>query len=156
MYTEEEMDVLKDIDRYQSDGREQKEVLRPRQSSTDAGTSTSGTKFACAIWVSKISIKKLKIIAKQLKLSIAITWPSLNDRLHNLPPCMVAFYEAIIWGGASIPLRPFLVEVLDYFNLVPFQLTPNSLRTIVSFYIAFMETDIGESSAEEFTYVYYI
>ena len=58
-------------------------------------------------------------------------------------------------GGASIPyLHSFVEKVLDFFNLVPFQLTPNSLRTIVTFFIPYMEVSLGEPSVEEFTYIY--
>ena len=54
---------------------------------------------------------------------------------------MVTFSEAIIRGGVSIHLHPFVIEALDYFNLVPFQLNPNSIHTMVAFYITFMEAD---------------
>ena len=67
---------------------------------------------------------------------------------------MTAFSEAIIRWGASILLHPFLIEVFDYFNLVPFEFSPNSICTIVAFYIAFMEVDIGEPSVVEFAYIY--
>ena len=69
---------------------------------------------------------------------------------------MAAFSEAIMQGDASIPFHPFLVEVLDYFNLVHFQFTPNSICTMVAFYIAFIEANIGESSTVEFAYIYCI
>ena len=69
---------------------------------------------------------------------------------------MITFSEAIIWGGAFLPLHPFIAEVLDYFNVAHFQFTPNSICTMVAFYIAFMEADIGEPSAIEFAYVYFI
>ena len=57
---------------------------------------------------------------------------------------------------ASLPLNPFIVEVLEYFNVAHFQVTPNSFRTMVEFYMAFMEADIGKPSTMEFAYVYYI
>ena len=53
--------------------------------------------------------------------------PGPNDRPHNHPPRMAAFSEAIMRGGTSIPFHPFVVEVLDYFNIVLFQFTPFSL-----------------------------
>ena len=95
-------------------------------------------------------------MATQFHLLTTILQLSPNDRQHNPLPRMVAFFEAIIQGGVSIPLHPFLVEVLDYFNLVPFQFTPNSIGTMVAFYIAFMEVDIGEPFVVEFTYIYCI
>ena len=69
---------------------------------------------------------------------------------------MAAFLEAIIRGGASLPPHPFIVEVLDYFNVAPFQFTPIYIYTMVTFYIAFIEADIGKPLVVEFAYVYYI
>ena len=69
---------------------------------------------------------------------------------------MITFSEVIMRGGASILLHPFVVEVLDYFNLIPFQLTPNSFRNIMTFYIIFMEIGIREPSTDVFAYVYCI
>ena len=51
-YAKEDIDVLQEIDRYQSDEGKQEETLHSHQSSIDMGTSTSGTHFACANWVS--------------------------------------------------------------------------------------------------------
>ena len=69
---------------------------------------------------------------------------------------MAAFSKAIMREGTSIPPHLFLIEVLYYFNLHPFHFTPNFIRTIVAFYIAFMEANIGEPSVVEFVYIYYI
>ena len=69
---------------------------------------------------------------------------------------MATFFEEIIRGGASLPLHPFIVEVLDYVSVAPFQFTPNSIYTMVAFYIPFMEADIGEPSAVKFAYMYCI
>ena len=69
---------------------------------------------------------------------------------------MATFFEAIIRGGVSLPLHLFIVEVLAYFNIAPFQFTPNSICTTVEFYIAFKEANIGKASMVEFTFVYNI
>ena len=69
---------------------------------------------------------------------------------------MATFSKAIIQGGASILLHSFLIEMFDYFNIVSFQFTLNSIRTVVVFYIAFMEADIGKPLAVEFAYIYCI
>ena len=53
-------------------------------------------------------------------------------------------------------LTLFLVEVFDYFNVVCFQFIPNLILTMVAFYIAFIEVDIGEPSVVEFAYIYCI
>ena len=45
-YMVEEMDVLEEVDHSQNDESKQEETPSPRQSSSDASTSTSGTTFA--------------------------------------------------------------------------------------------------------------
>ena len=153
---QKEEDVLEEIYHYQSEEGELPDETNPRpyQSSIDASTSTSDTHFVCSDWVLHILVKKLKYLTRQFYLPAFIIKPSPNDRQHIPHPRMAALSEAIIQGGASLPLYLFLVEVLDYFNVVHFQFTPNSIRTMVAFYIAFMEADICEPSAIEFTYVY--
>ena len=137
---------MEEIVHYQSEEGELPDETNPypQQFSIDAGTSISGTHFVCSNWVSRISVKRLKYLAYQFYLPAAIIKPSPNDRPHIPPPCMAAFSKAIIRGRASLPFHPFIIEVLDYFKIVHFQFTLNSIRTMVAFYIAFMEADIGK------------
>ena len=51
----------------------------------------------------------------------------------------MSFSKAILKTGVYIPLHHFVIQVLDYFDIVPFQLPPNSHRLIVAFYIVFSE-----------------
>ena len=140
---------MEKIDYYQSDEGDlpTETIPHPHQSSTDAGPSTSSTHFVCSNWVSHILIKRFKYLTRQFYLPAIILKLGPTDRSHIPPPCMFTFSEAIIRRGASLPLHPFIVEVLDYFNVAPFLFTPNSICTMVAFYIAFMEADIGEPSA---------
>ena len=149
---------MEEIDHYQSDeGNFPNETNpRPYQSFTNARTSTSGTHFVCSNQVSRILIKRLKYLTHRFYLPVPIIKPSPNDRLHIPPPRMAAFSEAIIQGGASHSLHPFIFEVLDYFNIAPFQFTSNSINTMVAFYITFIEADIGEPLVVEFAYVHCI
>ena len=65
----------------------------------------------------------------------------------------MAFSEAILKAGVFLPLYPFINEVLWFFDVVPFQLTPNSYRIIVTFYIAFTEAGF-EPSISHFAYMF--
>ena len=67
---------------------------------------------------------------------------------------MMAFIEATMRKGASLPLHPLINDVLMYFNVTPFQFTPNFVCIMVAFYITFREVGIGEPSINEFAYVY--
>ena len=66
----------------------------------------------------------------------------------------MAFSEAILKSRISFPLHLFIDEVLQFFDMVSFQLTPNFYRIIVTFYIAFMEVCRFELSVGHFTYVF--
>ena len=130
------------------------ETHSTRTRSSTGGTSTNDTHFVCRSWVSHISMKRLKYLACQFYLFSTLCKPGPFKRPHLHHPRMMAFSKVIIWGRASLPLHPLLVEVLEYFNLAPFQFTPNSFHTMVSFYIAYMEEELGELSAKEFAYMY--
>ena len=55
-------------------------------------------------------MKRLKYLTIQFCLSTAILQPGSNDRPHNHSPRVVAFSEAIMQGGASIPFIPFWMK----------------------------------------------
>ena len=66
----------------------------------------------------------------------------------------MAFSGAILKAGVSFPLHPFIDEVLQFFDVVSFQLTPNSYCIIVAFYIAFIDSYGFKSSVSHFAYVF--
>ena len=39
--------------------------------------------------------------------------------------------------GISLPLRPFILEILDFYEVAPMQLTHNSYRMAVCLYIIY-------------------
>ena len=66
----------------------------------------------------------------------------------------MTFSEAILKMEVFLPLHPFVVQVLNYFDIVPFQLPPNSHRLIVVFYIVFSEYYGVMPSVVYFVYIY--
>ena len=104
--------------------------------------------------MSQISVGKLKSIAREYRLGDIACWPSLNDRPHLPPTGYMAFSEVILKAGDSFPLHPFVDDILQFFNVVLFQLTLNSYRIIVTFYIAFSEACEFEPSVSHFAYVF--
>lgn len=65
----------------------------------------------------------------------------------------MALYEAFFKAGLRLPLHPFILNLLDRYELVPAQLVPNSIRTIVGFLVLCHLHGI-EASLSLFRYFY--
>ena len=66
----------------------------------------------------------------------------------------MTFSEAILKMGVYLLLHPFVVKVLNYFDIVPFQRPPNSRRLIMVFYIVFSEYWVVAPSVVHFALIY--
>ena len=66
-------------------------------------------------------------------------WAARNERPHIPPRGYMTSSEAILKMRVYLLLHFFVAQVLDYFDIVPFQLPLNSHRLIVAFYIVFSE-----------------
>ena len=66
----------------------------------------------------------------------------------------MTFSKAILKTGVFLPLHPFIVQVLDYFDIVPFQLPPNSHRLIIVFCIIFSKHCGVTPSVVHFAFIY--
>ena len=99
-------------------------------------------------------MNKLKDISHQYRLREEIRQPSPTDKPYLLPLSFMAFSEAIVRGGAFLPLHPFVEVILQYFNVALFQFTLNSFHIIVAFFIAFMEVCLIEPTVNEFAYIF--
>ena len=79
------------------------------------------------------------------------------DEGPHLPPIsFMALSEAILKAGVLLPLHPFIDQVLQFFDIVPFQLTPNSYCIIMVFFISFSKACGIEPSIGHFAYVFRI
>ena len=56
---------------------------------------------------------------------LGVVEPSDLERLHTPPVGYVTLSEHYLQFGVRFPLNPFFVEVLRYFGLTIFQITPN-------------------------------
>ena len=66
----------------------------------------------------------------------------------------MAISEAILKAGVFLPLHPFIDQVFQFFDIIPFQLTLNSYSIIVAFFIAFSKAFGVEPSLGHFSYVF--
>ena len=105
-------------------------------------------------WVFGLLSKKLGFISREFRLGNLASWAAENEISHLPPHHYMAFNEAILKMGVYLPFHPFIVQVLDYFGVVPFQLPLNSYRLIVAFYIVFLEYCGVAPSVVHFAYIY--
>ena len=73
-------------------------------------------------------------ISREYRLGNSARWVAWNGRPHLSPSDYMIFSEAILVFRL---LHAFIVQVLDYFDIVPFQLPLNSYHLIVTFCIIF-------------------
>ena len=81
-------------------------------------------------------------------------WATRDERPHLPPPGYMAIGEAIFKTGVFHPLHSFINQVLEFFDIVPFHLFPNSYRLIVALYIAFSELCETVPSVGHFAFIH--
>ena len=130
-------------------------------SSGGAGPLTSGapsadsnSRYICEDWISRLSNNKLRFISREYRLVHSARWAAQNERLYLPPRGYMTFSEVILKTGVFLPLHPFIVQVLDYFDIIPFQFPPNSHRLIVAVYIIFSECYSVALSVIHFVFIY--
>ena len=77
-----------------------------------------------------------------------------GEKLHLPPLGYMAINKAILKTGVFLPFYPFIEQVLEFFDIVPFQLSPNSYRLIVAFYIAFLELCQTAPTVGHFAFIF--
>ncbi|XP_062111639.1 uncharacterized protein LOC133823071 isoform X2 [Humulus lupulus] len=92
--------------------------------------------------------------AHKLPLNLKFVIPERDDRATEPPKGFVAFSDSIIRSGGALPLLPFFVKVLNYFELAPLQLSPNSRVTLSSLYVLYHQVHSRGPSINEVHYFY--
>ena len=113
-------------------------------------------------WVFGLSNKKQGFISHEFRLGNSACSAVRNERPHSLPRGYMTFSKAILktWVFLSLhpfivlSLHPFIAQVLDYFDIVPFQLPSNSHLLIVTFYFVFSKYYGVAPSVVHFAYIY--
>ena len=89
-------------------------------------------------------IRKVHQIPTDLSLSV----PDHVDDVCSVIKGGRVLYEASLKAGLTLPIHPFIEELLRRLGLGPGQLAPNALRIVVSFLKSWQR--ISEGSAETF------
>lgn len=77
-----------------------------------------------------------------------------SDKIVNCEPNRFPYSYEHYKTGATLPLHPFVVEVLSYYDLTPFQLTVNSYKVILGMYDLFKILGFPNLNARGFGYYY--
>ena len=63
---------------------------------------------------------------------VRIRRPNNEDRACHFFPGEVCFYKVAFTCGLRLPVHPFIMELLGYFGIAPWQLMPNSWRIVIN------------------------
>ena len=64
---------------------------------------------------------------------VCIRRPNNEDRACHFFPSEVCFYEVAFTCGLRLPVHLFIMEILGYFGIAPWQHMPNSWRIVVNY-----------------------
>ena len=87
-----------------------------------------------------------------LMYGLYVVEPTNLERLHIPPTSYVTLSERYLQFGVRFPLNSLFIEVLQYFSLTIFQITPNGWAHIIWLFGLFAEQGLGPPTAEEFTW----
>lgn len=68
---------------------------------------------------------------------------SENKLCYSIVPNHAAFYTTVIEHGIGIPLHPFFIDVLDFYNLASAQLSPMAWCHMLGTLILFRQEGMG-------------
>ena len=92
-------------------------------------------------------------VSREYRLGYLPRWATGDERMHLPPPGYMAISEVILKTGVFLPFHPFIEQVLNFFDIVSFQLSLNSHRLIVAFYIAFSELSKTAPTVGHFAFI---
>ena len=83
-----------------------------------------------------------------------IRFPHKEEWACHFLPGEVCFYEAAFQNRLRFPVHPFIMELLNHFNIAPGQLMPSSWRIVISCMEIWLESIEGDMiRVEEFAYL---
>ena len=91
----------------------------------------------------------------QFSKRVWICLPHGEERACYFLPGEVCFYEASFQCGLRFLVHPFIMELLNHFNIALRKLMPNSRRIVISYMEIWMAVIEGDMiTVDEFTYLY--
>ena len=85
----------------------------------------------------------------------SVRLPCLGEKACNFAHREVCFYEVDFLCGLHFPVHPFIMQLLNEFQITPVQLIPNAWRMIISCMSIWMSACDGEMiTLNEFLFLY--
>ena len=131
------------------DERVSRPICEPASTSGRTNKEKGEMEVSCADLRSTITIVESKRIAARYSLQVVI--PCELERPHHPLDGNVTVVETYLKFGVRFPLDWFLVEILKYFGLTVFQVTPNGWAHMIGLFGLFVECKIGPLMVAEFT-----
>ncbi|PON51293.1 hypothetical protein PanWU01x14_217620 [Parasponia andersonii] len=129
----------------------------------DAPAFSSGYQYIEGNWLctnvrTSCTSNKLRKIASSYNIAIPLRLPMEFNRPHTPSHGLASFSEVVLKCGMHLPLYPYIKSIVDYYGVVPFQLTPNTYRYMIigidpdSLGISSQEYKINDLLVEEFNW----
>ena len=83
-----------------------------------------------------------------------VEWVAPAQRANMPGGGLSAWSRQNIRAGATLPLHPYFRVVVDYFDICPFQITPNGYRVLSALYILYYFKRWGVPSPHEINYLF--
>ena len=116
-------------------------------------TSSSGHKrWSCVNLISTISLRDGKKIST--KYGVEVRFPQETGRLHNPHAGYVIVSESFLKFGVRFLLHPYFVRILNHYNLIVFQLSPNGWAQMIGIFVLFAEQKMELPTPKEFSWFY--
>lgn len=112
--------------------------------------------WSCTNIQTSISTNKLEKIIRVYNINTLLRIPTEFNRPHTPPRGTASFSEAVLRCGVHLPLHPYIKSIVDYYGVVPYQLTPNTYRYMVGLYILYHKLSLGNPTPEEFAWFYQV
>lgn len=88
---------------------------------------------------------------------VRICLPKEGEKACHFLPGKVCFHKAAFQCGPRFLVHPFIMELLNHFNIAPMQLMPNSSRIVISYIEIWMVVTEGDTiRLDEFVHLYYL
>ena len=118
----------------------------------EEASSLGHERWSCVDLISIISMREACQISKRY--NVEVGFPEETGRPHNPLAGHVTVSEAFLKFGVRFPLHPYFVEILKYFNLTVFQLSPKGWAHMIGLFVLFFERKIGPPTPKEFLWFY--